>query len=241
MKCCFIHVPKCGGSSIKKELRFRLRWKNPFGFKESKLNGVAARELASLGDYSNLQVRELLLQYELANAKSDLIFGHYRCTAKTISAFESQYRFITILRDPIDRWISSYYYNRFKKSDYFKIDLDLDEYLKSEIGRKEGTAFIRFFSNTEGYKISDAQIMEAVDTIGSFHVVGFLEDLDGFSNEVSDTFSIKFKNRIRNANPASDYEEARKAIKEQYYDNIKTICTPDLEFMSAATSRFQSN
>ncbi len=230
MKCCFIHIPKCGGSSIKKELRQKLRWKKPLSFKEASLNGVAARQLASIGDLTNLQIREVLLRYELSKGDADLVFGHYRCTRETVNTFENQYHFVTLLRDPVERWISSYFYNRFKKSDYFKIDLDLDEYLKSDVGKKEGTAYTRFFSSAEGFLVSDSQIQDAISCISAFQTVGFLDDFSHFATQISGGFNIRFRARNRNSNPADNYQEAREAILSQHLQTIQSICKPDIEF-----------
>ncbi len=39
-----------------------------------------------------------------------------------------QWDFLIVLSDPLDRFISEYVYNRFKKSDWVKVNMDVEEY-----------------------------------------------------------------------------------------------------------------
>jgi hypothetical protein len=50
------------------------------------------------------------------------VTGHFLWSEKCYNAFHGDYRFVTLLRNPVDRFVSNYLYGRYKKhSDFHRI------------------------------------------------------------------------------------------------------------------------
>ena len=81
-------------------------------------------------------------------------------------AFEKKFAFVTILRDPCQRWVSAYYYNRYKDSDHRKVDMDLDAYLKSPFGQAQGHEDVKFLGGANEEEIIDRE-MQLIEQNGT--------------------------------------------------------------------------
>ena len=152
-RCVFLHVPKCGGTSIDNAL-------NSHFANESKahLHPDASLKAAQLRYHfdspfgpSNIdklfRFREHVLLYYLSQPQLRFISGHFNFSAIALEAFGEDCTFITVLRNPVERLISLYFFNRYKKSSHFKINMDIDDYLSSDDGQAQGSLYVRFFND----------------------------------------------------------------------------------------------
>ena len=117
----FLHVPKCGGTSVDYAIRRHYRKKDRLVTINARASTNAANLISQINfpyetadDYPILKMREnLLLYYMSQNMK--YISGHFGFSEIGYRKFLGGYTFITILRDPVKRWISVYLFNRYKK------------------------------------------------------------------------------------------------------------------------------
>ena len=76
----------------------------------------ASRAAADLIGSEMMDLRETVLIYKLAERRVKFISGHIVCRPKTRSKFEQEWRFVTVLRDPVKRWVSEFVYNTVRDS-----------------------------------------------------------------------------------------------------------------------------
>lgn len=207
--CWFMHIPKSGGSSIHEALRAVI----PMHQHTAYVEAVPTRRAASiyLSDKNDPQLvhedgsrcKELfdLRDYQLLAhmAHNDaLIYGHVLFSNKADKHFGDRYKYITILRDPVERVISNY-----RSAIYDKYFIgSLDEYLESDVARRHAYLNLRYFSGIaeihEGKEL-DAMI-EAKQNQDKFSVIGFLDDLNQFCSRFFDVFGAKLT--VRHYNPS---------------------------------------
>lgn len=86
---CFIHIPKCGGTSIR--LSLSRNWLDILLNRKISLDHIASSKIAMGLGKDVLTYREELLRYFLSSSKSRYIFGHFRCTNGTRELFQNQW------------------------------------------------------------------------------------------------------------------------------------------------------
>ena len=203
-RICFVHIPKCGGSSF----RTAISKYGPFGLiKRKGVHAMSAKKSYQEAVHEGIDpliYRENVLIDLLSKSQYKVVFGHFRCTSKTRERFQDRWKFVTLLRNPVDRWISHYHYDRYKSSTHHKTELDIHQYIKSEEGKRVGTLYLRHFSSyTEDIGISKVDyVIEAVQNIKAFDSCLILEEIQDTMPDLESLLGIKFKMRRRNQNSA---------------------------------------
>jgi len=242
----FLHIPKCGGSSIVEAIKHcYVTWANIAERDLFQLSAPASFQAASklkynlqnsyfANDFATLKLREqLLLYYMCQNAK--YISGHFPFSQTAYDSFGDRYKFITILRDPVKRCVSTYFYNRYKTNKHCKIEMGIEEYLNSELGRQTGRVYVNFLGGAdEKGDYGDAgAINRAKENLHKFALVGCLECLEDFERLFAARFGRNLKIRVLNQNPKPKSE--REAIlSEEIKEKIAEICQPDIEIYQYA-------
>ena len=247
----FLHIPKCGGSSISYAIGWHyltLDIRKGRGFVS--LDPAASSNVIRITNKTNypynttddhpvLKFRENLLLYFMSQKNTKYISGHFTFSEIAYREFGDQYAFVTILRDPVKRWISSYFYNRYKKADHIKIEADITTYLQSEFGRSQGYECVKFLGGADlaGDYTSKQAIDRAKKNLHKFDVVGCLEYQEIFLKQFEDRFGVRLKLEKRNLNPTSE-SHRRSIITEEIEEKIRAICRPDCEIYQYVIDHF---
>ncbi|MDJ0662363.1 MAG: sulfotransferase family 2 domain-containing protein [Crocosphaera sp.] len=242
-KLIYIHIPKCGGVSLSKALKacyvtINIRDSNLY-----KLNSEACQKVAqtleekplTVFDPTVIKLRQELLLYGMSQPNVNYISGHFLFSNIAHEAFHDQYQFITMLRDPVKRWISEYFYNRYKSYGNAKTDLDIEAYINSEAGRSSGQVYSRFLCGlTDVEDYSSADIIDSTKkNLHKFSLVGCIEHLDRFLEQFSQKFGRQLKVGQWNRNPKSkSYQKS--VITDDMIDHIRELCRSDLEIYNYA-------
>jgi sulfotransferase famil protein len=227
----FFHAPKCGGTSVHKLLA--TAFGGPAG-----LDPIAAEAAARNLGMSGLEVREAVLAYFVKRSHARFISGHYAYSRRAFTGHEHEFDLITILRNPIDRFLSHYYYNRFKdERNHFPIECDLQDWLQTDQARAAATVFAKLFVGepeisksldaTGRAKDMRAAVSDAIANLSRFAIVGVLEHLDTFERDVRQRYGIKNSIGHLRKSPKAGYPKFADQ-PTQVQDRILEMCAPDM-------------
>ena len=238
-KIVFLHVPKCGGNSIAAAIYDRYKTFSPRG-ERGLINISAAASLKTANSkfgpepfkndfFDVLQFRELLLGYFMNLNDTRLISGHICFSDIFYEEFKSQYAFVTVLREPVKRWISAFFYNKYRDESEWNIRDDILAYMDSDRGKANGHEYVKKLLGRIDADI-DYTTEEAIETakknLAKFAVVGLLEDIDGFKKKFKDRFGVELAIGKKNKGPKSaDYMQT--IITPEIEEQIQDICRPD--------------
>lgn len=225
----FVHIAKCGGVSIDTALRGSLA-----NLKERRIDREASL-IASLSDFTQkinsidsacdfseyhaIKLQRLFDQYLALNWQ--YVSGHVAVNTDTLNRYKEKYAFVTMLRDPVERFISNYIFNKLTNTNTFMLpnNLSTDNVIKEAheiIGSRRGWHIANiptmcitgsFPSNIEQAKLLNKTFSE---NISKFAVVGFLNQTDSFTNQIESLtgrkINICHKNSINNISNAQSNE-----------------------------------
>jgi hypothetical protein len=229
----FLHVPKCGGTSIRvaleeayglrSGLRVDLRGNIHHGA-FSRLNSHASKEAAGRLDMSLHQLREHILLYQMSCSGRRFISGHFQFSNHAYAGYHGTYTFITLIRNPVERWYSHYFYDRDKEGDHFSVDDAIDDYLTGSRGRATGRLIARYFAGADCGE--DDIVEQAIQNIAKFDAVGVLDDLATFKSDLGCVLGADINIPVRNASPTSAAQK-REEITSEIHRRVVEVCKPD--------------
>jgi len=241
-RLCFIHIAKCGGVSINQAIRKK------YLISYSRLNARASLESARISegfedpfadDYEAvLRFREKLLLYELEKGHG-FVSGHYAFSEKAYARHRSRYQFMTILRDPVARFLSSYFFNSSKTADSpWKIRVGLEDYVQSAEGRRLGCDYVRLLGGLREDRSYDSEeaIRNARSNLQKFDICGVIEETDHLVRQLRERCGLKVKIGRKNKSPVSAGERKR-VVTDEIRSEIERICAPDLILYKDALAR----
>lgn len=229
------HVPKCGGTSIKNALAeaYGLRAGIQIDLRGnihhdafSMLDPFASKKAADqLGVPLHVH-REHVLLHLMGLPNRKLISGHFHFSEAAYREYYSRYTFVTLIRDPVERWYSQYFYNRDKKGTHFAVEDALEEYVCSPTGRSTGSSIAQYFAGSD---CGAERIVEcAITNLGRFDVVGVLEELNVFKRELKHALGANINIPIRNTSP-TPADQKRREITPEIHRKVVELCKPDRE------------
>lgn len=229
-KICFCHVPKCAGTALVAALQNYYSPLDRLLFPNFYMNLAASGEAAEATSEAMTQVRENVLAYALATGRYKYAGGHVPCRPKLVATFRDRWNFITVLRDPVERWLSGYVYDRYKTESWSKTGMEIEEYLRSDAGVVSGRAYLWYFSNMpDDASVRDFEpyVEEAVENLQQFALVGAMENMaalaEGFGRVFGKPLKISSVNRSPNPGGKQDIRQ-NTALME----HIREVCRPDM-------------
>lgn len=239
-KIVFHHIPKCGGMSITAglaltyyPLRLALGGRRNF---PGRLDAKAASAAAALQGQNRYEYRRLLMAYHLEQDKTPFLFGHYPFCPSAYERFKNDWAFVTLLRDPVKRWYSEYYWNRYKSHDYDKTELDIEAYLDSEQGRLNAQSFTNFLAPRPDPLAPPTakDVKHSLENLEKFDVVGKLEDLPKFRSAMKTRFGRKPFFYKRNSSPAPDTAKTLPDKHSAFHKTLQERLQADIEIYTRA-------
>ena len=227
-RVCFLHVPKCAGRSIRTALADALSVSGVPEPQWVRLNAQASAIAADLLGEDLFQLRDSLLVYSLGHKTARFVSGHFRFVPGVFDVFARDWTFVTLLREPVARFVSEYYFNRFKASDHCRIHEGLGEFVQTKRARQMGEKYVRLFAGpafAHAGGDDPGAIAQAAANLGRFQVVGLFEDLPGFVRRLESDLGVRLSLRHLNHSPrpAGILEEE---LTTELTEEIRVLCAP---------------
>lgn len=238
----FVHVPKCAGRSVERGLRrsYRLsRGHVHAGVTFTHARGLMDREITTQDDRQTaLQMasdqRAAVYAYQLASGIK-CVTGHAPVNAETLRLYGDSHLFVTVLREPVARFISHFNYS-YQSGGQGTIDLELGDFLKTARARTFGAMYAKYFAHGSA-TAPEAAEAEIRDCLERFGVVGFVDDMPRFESNVRAALGRKIS--FGHVNSTAQRRKPKPApIDEAMKDEISRICAPDIAIYNWARERF---
>ena len=218
-KIIFVHVPKCGGTSLDALIKKKIR------INRFRVDASASFKTAERIDEEVEGVRNVLLNYAVFQGYK-YITGH--CYMHNPEQF-GEYKIVTVLRDPVLRFVSHYLYNRYKThSAHDTINLDFKDFINSDLAKSYGDLYCRYFS-------ANRTVADSISTLKKFSYVGILENLTPVTSYISEELNVRGKIKKQNRNPTKSNKESQE-ILAKYKEEILKLCCDDIEIYNHFTT-----
>ena len=252
-KVVFVHVPKCGGTSLN---NLFMQSFNTLDIRKDKsivlikpqatFNvGRLVHETGIFDPFENdyldiLKIEENLLLYYLSQEEVKYVAGHFAFSEIAYKEFNNKYSFVTLLRNPLERMISHYFYNRYKEGELGKTKKDITSYLASKRSKNQGHEYVKKFYGKIDSTVnltSENAINQAKENLRKFSVVGCLEYPENLLEQLNRKFGLKASLPHKNTNPKSGSFK-NKILTDEIKEQFKNICKPDMEIYKFVIENF---
>ena len=239
----FHHVPKCGGTSVGRALRKKyllsqttIKPDSSFRAHEAVAKSCDAESLLT----GVFDLREKMLLYFLFEDVR-CVSAHVHFSENAYKLFNPSYKFITILRDPVSRFISNYRWSHSRPTDHSHVDESFEAFLKSDRAKRDGAMYVQYFSGlpkNADIRTADA-IQSAIRNLGKFDAVGVLHDVEAFESKLERVLGIHV--RIGHENKQKARNGDAPILDPAVQAELERICAPDLEVWRHVTANAHEN
>ncbi len=252
-----VHIPRCAGTSVAQAIRSACGISDAGRIDPIRVRKAAETILRTEEPDEFFTVYPLLQQYLLSYLLREgqlFLCGHLPVSPSILEEFAPTQCFVTILRDPVERWISHYIFNKLVNADPLVPPTnnclsdpqeELDCILNSQRGWQLGHLITTFLA---GKAVPRNDSGDAVDIANKnlcrFKLVGFVEELDDFSRKFHDLFGVRLT--VPELNSAADLsggatllDELRSMFTDRVRRDIAKLCEDDYRVYERARSLFR--
>lgn len=248
-KIAFVHIAKCGGMSVDKTLRQAIALP---GQPRIDREATIAASMASFGQAITSEQDSIAFSHHHAHNLAGIldyylsiqwryISGHVTVTSDILARYSNEYAFVTVLRHPVERFISNYIYNKLTNNNPFMLpnthnnDALIDEaerIIDSERGWQLANTSTMFLTGRYPKNGDDAAKMqrEVAHNLTQFKVVGFLDNMASFEQQCSKltgkTVSFPKLNTAAGASKTGSNQAQKSQIKSlllSYFNQADTL------------------
>lgn len=242
MKFCYVHVPKCGGNSV--ALAFinsvpvfrRYTWVPvPETRQAVSISETGVMNEALFHDDGPNREKVYAFRRNIATMamqlEHDYIGGHFLFDPSAHQAHQSQYAWVTVLRDPVSRMIS--HYREEVRSGF--VGLPFEEYLETPMARAHSTTITQFLAgwSTPCQSTAGERLSAALRNLEKFATIGFLNNLSHFEHNVTSIagkhFCVGHSRKARGA---------QSIMSDRILDQVTEMCRDDIAVYEAAREKF---
>lgn len=239
----FIHVPKCAGTSFEEALRRRYRLSRIIIDPQRSFD--AARHELGVPETDGHRheilnrasaIRRTVLHYNLSMGFK-CITGHAPLGPQTIAEFGHAYDFVTVLRDPVKRYISHLAHNYSDQGGHGAISMPVENFLETDRASMMGNLFGKYFSGLEiGADYSSTTAIERCkENLAAMGAVGFVDKLGAFAEDVTCLTGNRIHIGHENRTPGKSSFD----LSEGVIDRIRELCRTDIELYQWACTNFR--
>lgn len=237
----FHHVPKCGGTSVGRALRKRYLLSQTTVTPEASFRAFEAFTRRTDRDQMLIDVLDLREQMLLYHMFEDVrgISLHVRFSQAAWELFSDRYKFVTMLREPVARFISHYNWSFDKPYAHAWIEEEFDAFLETERARRLGATFVEYYCGLpkETDICSDVAIAAAIENLQKFSVIGDLAKIKYFESDIHEALGVRVK--VRHENRAGDGRKfvAAASLPKKTMARVRALCAPDLAVWESVTQK----
>ena len=150
--------------------------------------------------------------------------------------FAGEWLFMTVLRDPVERWFSCYFYTRFKQSEHFRVSEELDTFVHSEMARAYGSTYVRHLAcvRYDQDASTSHHIAHACNVLERFTLLGDVGELPAFFDRFGEIVGVRLRMDTANSSPAS-LQKQRAILDDALPRKVEELCAPDMAVYHHAT------
>lgn len=221
----YIHVPKCGGTSFGTALRMRYAWSQAVIRPRPgpPCEDAQARAARIVREYDR---RDAVLARHLA-AGTRCISGHVRYDPR-LQDRHPDHAFVTLLRDPVERFVSHYHHLQRRHPDAGRPDT-LEAFLDTPDAARLGAQYLFYFARTWPGDDAEAGVPRAVAALARFALVGSLDRPKAFRQALARLAGGPIPPLARNRAPQGSF-----APDGDLRRRIETLCAADIAIYDAA-------
>jgi hypothetical protein len=240
--CLFLHLPKCGGTSLAEALYAAV----PFDQRIGVIDAPSTRRAAAIARFGRddpllchedlehgaetFALRERIALMHLCWG-TRLIHGHLLLTDGLAAHLGPAYRIVTVMRHPVERAISNFR----MAAQAGVVTPDPEAWLRGPVARRHATVNLRYLAGQSSVGAADeaACAERAMAALDRLALVGFLDRLPRFVTDFADLFGPKVA--LGRSNAAKGPAVALSGPQRR---RLEELCGVDIAIHDRAGARF---